>query len=226
MPPPLSSLLSTFLVRYALPLLLATPVLAEDLRVLQLEYPPPKILGTPTPVRPANLEPPNAQPPIIRVPADVTNLARGRPVTSSESWPIIGELGFITDGDKESDDGYYVELGDGLQWVQIDLEQRAEIYAVAIWHYHAQVRAYHSVVVQVADDPEFKTGVKTIFNNDHDNSSGLGRGTDHAYLERNTGKLIDARRSLGRYVRLYSRGNTNDDLNHYIEVEVYGRPVP
>jgi hypothetical protein len=28
-----------------------------------------------------------------------------------------------------------------------------------------------------------------------------------------------------RYVRLYSQGNTSDELNHYIEVEVYGRPA-
>jgi hypothetical protein len=29
----------------------------------------------------------------------------------------------------------------------------------------------------------------------------------------------------GRYVRLYSNGNTSNDLNHYVEVEVYGTPV-
>jgi hypothetical protein len=29
----------------------------------------------------------------------------------------------------------------------------------------------------------------------------------------------------GRFVRLYSAGNTSDDANHYIEVEVYGKPV-
>jgi hypothetical protein len=29
----------------------------------------------------------------------------------------------------------------------------------------------------------------------------------------------------GRYVRLYSRGNTANDLNHYVEVEIYGKAV-
>ena len=29
----------------------------------------------------------------------------------------------------------------------------------------------------------------------------------------------------GRYVRLHSNGNTSSDQNHYIEVEVYGKPV-
>ena len=27
------------------------------------------------------------------------------------------------------------------------------------------------------------------------------------------------------YVRLYSNGNTTDKLNHYIEVEVFGKPA-
>jgi len=29
----------------------------------------------------------------------------------------------------------------------------------------------------------------------------------------------------GRYVRLYSNGNTANRLNHYIEVEVWGKPA-
>jgi hypothetical protein len=29
----------------------------------------------------------------------------------------------------------------------------------------------------------------------------------------------------GQYVRLYSNGNTSNDLNHYIEVEVHGISV-
>ena len=45
------------------------------------------------------------------------------------------------------------------------------------------------------------------------------------YVETAEGKLIDAKGVQGRYVRLYSKGNNNNDLNHYIEVEVYGKPV-
>ena len=39
------------------------------------------------------------------------------------------------------------------------------------------------------------------------------------------GKLIDAKGVKGRYVRLYSKGNTTNKLNHYIEVEVFGKPA-
>ena len=70
----------------------------------------------------------------------------------------------------------------------------------------------------------FKSGVKTIFNNDHDNSAKLGKGSNKAYVETNLGKLMVVNPPVkGRYVRLYSNGNTSNDMNHYIEVEVFGR---
>jgi hypothetical protein len=45
------------------------------------------------------------------------------------------------------------------------------------------------------------------------------------YVETAEGKLVDAKGSRARYVRLYSRGNSANDLNHYVEVEVFGRPA-
>ena len=33
---------------------------------------------------------------------------------------------------------------------------------------------------------------------------------------------LTAKGAAGRYVRLYSNGNTSDELNHYCEVEVHG----
>jgi len=81
------------------------------------------------------------------------------------------------------------------------------------------------VIVQTADAPDFITNVRTLFNNDIDNSAGLGVGADMHYIETNKGELIDAKGSKARYVRLYSNGNTANDLNHYIEVEVYGKPA-
>jgi len=74
------------------------------------------------------------------------------------------------------------------------------------------------VVVQIADDPAFAAGVTTVY----DNSAS---GTDRPYVETYFGKLIDAKGTKGRYVRLYSNGNTTDKLNHYIEVEVFGKPA-
>ena len=195
---------------------------------LELTLPKPMFPGTPVPVDGLpNLEPPRAagKRPDLMVPAGLTNVARGRTVAASDSAPIIGELDFLTDGDKEGADGSYVEFGPGTQWVQIDLGSTQEIFAIVVWHYHSQARVYHDVIVQMSDDASFISGVKTLYNNDHDNSSGQGIGKNLAYVETNEGRLIDAHGAKARYVRLYSRGNTSNDLNHYVEVEVYGRPA-
>ena len=156
-------------------------------------------------------------------PAGVTNVAAGKPVSASDDFPVVGELEFITDGDKDASDGYFVDLGPFLQYVTIDLEKEYEIYAIVVWHYHQDPRAYIDVVVQIADDPDFVMNVRTLFNNDHDNSAGMGVGTDWHYVETAEGKLIDAKGEKARYVRFYSEGNSADDSSHYIEVEVFGK---
>ena len=138
--------------------------------------------------------------------------------------PVIGELEMVTDGEKSGADGYFIELGPGVQWVQIDLGASHTLSAILAWHYHSQARIYRDVIVQASDDPAFKTGVTTIFNNDHDNSSKMGQGQDKEYIEVAEGKLFDPKGAKGRYVRLYSNGNTTNDLNHYVEVEVFGLP--
>lgn len=204
---------------------LAVAAVAEEAKVkLELKLPKPMFVGTPVPAKVPNLEPPGKKPADLFVPADATkNLAAGKTVTSSDSMPVIGTLDLVTDGDKEAADGSYVELGPGVQWVQIDLEKESEIFAIAVWHYHQQARVYHDVIIQVADDADFLKNVRTVYNNDHDNSAGKGAGKDLAYVEVNTGRLIDTKGVKARYVRLYSRGNTSGEMNHYIEVEVFGR---
>jgi hypothetical protein len=183
-------------------------------------------VGTPTNIAVANLEKPLGRPrPPFLAPAGTKNIALSKPVTSSDDMPIIGELAMVTDGDKEAMEGSYVELGPKLQHVTIDLKEKNTIYAIVVWHAHRQPAVYHDVIVQVADDPDFITNVSTVFNNDTDNSAGRGVGKDMSYVETAEGKLIDARGVQGRYVRLFSRGNTASELNHYTEVEVYGKPV-
>jgi hypothetical protein len=153
------------------------------------------------------------------------NLAAGKKVTSSDAEPLIGELQMITDGDKSAAEGSYVELAAGRQWIQIDLGQPSELSALLVWRYSAEPRVYRAVVVQVSDDPEFKLDVITIFNSDRENVHGLGAGMDLGFIENYQGQLIDAKGVHARYVRLYSSGNTSNSLNHYTEVEVWGRPA-
>jgi hypothetical protein len=193
---------------------------------LELELPKPMFVGTPRNIRSANLERITGKKrgPFY-VPPGTKLLSLDKPVTSSDTAPVIGELDFVTDGEKSGEEGYFVELGPMVQWVQIDLENIYSLHAILIWHYHSQARVYRDVIVQVSEDPDFITGVQTIFNNDHDNSAGLGIGKDKEYIETNEGRLIDPRGIRARYVRLFSRGNTSNEMNHYVEVEVYGTPV-
>jgi hypothetical protein len=193
---------------------------------LKPELPKPMFIGTPKNFRSPNLEPRfKGKRPSIFVPEGAKNISHGKTVTSSDEEPIIGELELVTDGDKAAGEGCYVALGPGRQHVQIDLGKVYEIAAVVVWHYHANPRVYRDVVVQTADDPDFIMNVKTHFNNDHDNSSGLGIGKDYEYVDGYEGRPMAVKAAKARYVRLYSNGNTTDDQNHYIEVEVYGKPA-
>ncbi len=193
---------------------------------IDIELPKPMFVGTPQDTRVPNLEKPLGRDrPSFLAPEGTKNVAAGKPVSSSDEEPIIGEIEMITDGDKEAADGSYVELGPFVQHVTVDLGARYNMWAIVLWHYHKQARVYFDVVVQVADDADFITNVNTVFNNDIDNSAGMGIGKDKHFTETAEGKLIDAKGVQGRYVRLYSNGNTSNDLNHYIEVEVYGIPA-
>ncbi len=201
---------------------------AEDSEPLEIKIPKPAYSGTPKQLPPGigKVEKPTGKPrPPFLAPKGCKNLALKRPVTSSDPEPIIGKLEQVTDGDKEGVEGSWVELGPGKQWVQIDLGVQAQIYAIVLWHHHGEPRVYKGVVIQVSDDADFINNVQTVFNNDQDNSVGLGIGENLQYFESNEGKLMDTKGVKGRYVRLWSKGNTSDDQNHYTEVEVYGIPV-
>jgi hypothetical protein len=198
---------------------------AEDRVQLKLDLPKPLFVGTPKNLPPGTtVEKPTGKPrPPLMVPKGVELLSLKKPVKMSDDNPIAGKAEMVTDGVKEGTDGNWVELGTGLQWVQVDLQRSCEIYAIVLWHYHAEARVYRDVVVQLADDPDFIENVRTVFNNDQDNSAGLGVGKDNEYFEMAEGKLIDVKGEKARYVRCYSKGSTSDEQNHYVEVEVHGR---
>jgi hypothetical protein len=191
---------------------------------LEIQLPKPMFVGTPKDFSGVNLDMRNfgKARPAFFLPADCKLISQNAEVISSDLEPVIGEPDQITDGVKTGIDGSYVEFGFGKQYVQIDLGVEYEIFAIVLWHYHMQARVYRDVIVDVSNDRDFIEST-TLFNNDNDNSSGNGIGQDYEYVETNEGKLIDAKGTRARYVRLYSNGNTTDDMNHYIEVEVFGR---
>ena len=89
---------------------------------LTTALPPELIEGTPKPMSVPNLVQAPTTEPEFFVPAGTVLLSKGKKVTSSDDNPIIGTLDLITDGEKDAGEGYFVELLDGKQWVQIDLE--------------------------------------------------------------------------------------------------------
>jgi hypothetical protein len=208
--------------------LLLAPIAAQEAGKVELKLtlPKPMFVGTPTNLKSPNLEviTGKSRGPFY-VPAGTKLLSLKKQVRSSDMAPVIGELEMVTDGEKSGGEGYFIELGPGSQWVQIDLGSPYALHAILAWHYHSQARVYRDVVVLVSDDKDFKKGITTVFNNDHDNSSKLGAGKDKEYIEVAEGRLFDPKGAKGRYLRLYSNGNTANDLNHYVEVEVYGTPA-
>jgi hypothetical protein len=194
---------------------------------LEVKLPRPMFTGTPKNIRTPNLEPARKgkKRADFFVPKGTTNVAVDKAVTGSDTEPVIGELELITDGDKEGVEGSYVELGPGQQYVQIDLEAKYKIHAIVMWHYHSQARVYRDVIIQTANDPDFIMDVQTVYNNDHDNSAGLGVGKAYEYIETYEGRLAPVKGVVGRYVRLYSSGSTSNELNHYTEVEVFAQPT-
>jgi hypothetical protein len=200
---------------------------AADLAPLPLKLPALAFTGTPADIPLGeHIEKPSDKPrPPFMAPKGVENVALKKKVSSSDKSPITGALELVTDGDKESNDNSFVELHRKTQWVQVDLEKNYAIAAVVLWHAHNTFQVYHDVIVQAADDADFTQNVRTVYNNDYDNSSGLGIGTDKEYFENYEGRLMDAKGVKAQYLRLYSKGSTYSALNRYTEVEVWGLPA-
>lgn len=201
-------------------------VVAQDKTPLVLQLPAPTLKGTPEelPAGP-NIDANSDKPPQLpAISKGAINVALNKPVTASVRPFSETGLEAITDGKKEAFDYDTVEMRRGTQWVQIDLGEPYTIEAIAIWHDHRYIQVMQDVIIQVSDDPEFKTGVTTIFNNDTDNSSELGVGTDREFFERHFGRVIDGKNTKARYVRSYTKGSHLSALNARQEIEVYAVP--
>jgi hypothetical protein len=198
-----------------------------DMVPLAIKLPAPAFKGTPKELQLSSyVEPFSDKPrPAMMVPAGLKNLAPGSKITTSDKNATAEALAKLTDGDKEASEQSIIYLRKGTQWVQLDFGSPQEIFALVIWHAHNAAKVYHDIIVQVADDQDFVENVRTVFNNDQDNTSGLGVGTDREYFETHEGKLINAKGIKARFIRVYSKGSTESALNEYTEIEVYGRPA-
>ena len=188
--------------------------------------PKPTFEGTPIDVRSPHREAyrgDGVPPPPLLVPEGTRLLSRGCAVTCNDPGAKKCDLALVTDGDKQYSPSAYLELAPGVRWIRLDLGTNAEIDAVCLWRERPEQCVYRDTVVQLSDDPAFAVGVATLFNNDYDNSAGLGQGTDKEYFEDHFGRRIAGHGVRARYVRIVSNGNTSDPYNRFTEVDVYGR---
>ena len=149
----------------------------------------------------------------------MTNLALGKTPTGGNT---LTNSSYATDG-VSGNSNNYTGLNAGLQWMQLDLGAAYNLSSVKLWHYYADGRTYNDVIVMLSNTADFSSGVTRVFNNDTNNSSGLGAGTDAAYAETSSGKTISFSPISARYVRLYTNGSLVNTWNHYVEAQVYGQ---
>ncbi|HZG76888.1 MAG TPA: choice-of-anchor Q domain-containing protein, partial [Paenibacillus sp.] len=126
-------------------------------------------------------------------------------------------------------------VSDGPKWAQVDLGQAYSVARLNIrndWGASGTYRTGKDLIVQLSNDPTFASGVTTVFNNDGDNSSGLGAGADAEYVEPGDGSgkdILLADPVSARYVRYWANGHVrvNGTVNAVatpIEIEAYADP--
>ncbi len=141
---------------------------------------------------------------------------------------ILGDPQWITDGVRSSEDGNFVDMAPGKQWMLIDLGASREIHCVWLWLNHKiPWVSYKDVIVQITDQPDAPgaPGTVTVLNTDTDGSSGIGKGIDSGWVEDIHGRPITFPPVKGRYVKVWTNGRTSDDVNHFTEVAVYGKDI-
>ncbi|WP_158289582.1 fibronectin type III domain-containing protein [Paenibacillus flagellatus] len=165
----------------------------------------------------------------------VVNVALGKPVSTNASSTSGEPLSALTDGVTARDKYVLYGVSDGPKWAQVDLGQAYDVARVNIrndWGVSGAYRTGKDLIVQLSNDPTFAGGVTTIFNNDGDNSSGLGAGTDEEYVEPGDGSgkdILLADPVNARYVRYWANGHVrvNGQVNTVdtpVEIEVYADP--
>ncbi|ASI93053.1 endo-beta-N-acetylglucosaminidase [Vibrio mediterranei] len=126
--------------------------------------------------------------------------------------------------DKSDNTHDYVDLGAGVQNVQLDLGQSVPIYGIDVWRYFDDNRKYNNVVITISESPSFEEQF-VVFNNDNENIHNLGYGSDMVYSETASGKRIDVSGKKARYINFYSNGSNKNPSNHIVEAKVYTKRI-
>ncbi|NEW04977.1 hypothetical protein GK047_02955 [Paenibacillus sp. SYP-B3998] len=145
------------------------------------------------------------------------NVAAGKVITSNAT---LTNKALATDG-VSNDSNSFAEAASGLKYIQIDFGASYSINKVNLWHYFSDGRTYKDVIVRLSSSSTFGSGTTTVFNNDTNNSAGLGTGTNAEYAETSAGKTITFNPVNARYLRIYSNGSSVNAYNHFVEVQAW-----
>lgn len=138
-------------------------------------------------------------------------------------------LNVINDGKL---DGYSAYRGDQTEnvysketnYVQVDLGKNCYIDSMnLVFYYWATDRVYNNVVIVGSNTADFANPV-ILYNADQENFFGFGEGSDESVVATSDGIDIDTSASA-RYLRVYTKGNTNNSSVHIVEFSVYGEAI-
>ncbi len=131
-----------------------------------------------------------------------------------------------TDGNYEQ--GKFFRYGENENsskecYVEYDLGKMYDINQIKMWRYY-DGRNYTPTAIALSDEQGTwnTSNANVVYSSDLENIFGLGSGSDEGYSETAEGKSINCNAS-GRYVRIYSKGNSINTGNHLVEFEVYGK---
>ncbi|MGO4180551.1 glycoside hydrolase family 18 protein [Paenibacillus sp. TAF43_2] len=148
--------------------------------------------------------------------AAAQNIAAGKTPTSNAS---LVNASLATDGASNNSNAF-TEAGTGKKYIQIDFGGSYYVNKIMLWHYFADSRTYKDVIVKLSENSAFSSST-TVFNNDADNSSSQGAGSDAEYAESAAGKTIVFNPVKARYLRIYSNGSSINAYNHYVEIQTW-----
>lgn len=109
------------------------------------------------------------------------------------------------------------------EYLQIDLSKNYDLNRLQMWRDFLTAKTYRDTVVLLSTTEDFTENVTTVYNNDRDNSLGLGYGLDYEYQETIGGNNIVFSSATARYIRIYSGGSDQNAENLFVEVKAFGR---
>lgn len=146
-----------------------------------------------------------------------TNVALNKPVTGSAG--AASNLALATDGKRDLAAGdYYVDIGVGPAWIQVDLGQQYTLDYIRVWHYYSGGRTYHNVKTQVSADGINWT---TVFDSDSDGEYAESMAGHTVQMGKPDIAPLSTKGISVRFIRDSINGSTANGKDAWMEIAAY-----